>query len=157
MAAHGLTTPPVLLVEDDPEDVYIAQRAFKEGKLANPLHVVRTGEEALDYLRQTGKYAQQTEAAKPGLILLDLNLPTMNGHEVLEEIKSDPDLRRIPVVVLTTSAEEADVLGCYDEGANTYIVKPVDFENFLKAVVTIGHYWLGFAELPLKDEETGFA
>ncbi|KPK65901.1 MAG: hypothetical protein AMK73_01575 [Planctomycetes bacterium SM23_32] len=145
---------PVLLVEDDAEDIYIAQRAFEQGKIANPLHVVRSGEEALEFLQRTGCYVGAAEAPRPGLILLDLNLPGMRGHEVLERIKQDPQLRRIPVVVLTTSGEEADVCVCYDRGANTYIVKPVAFDKFLEAVKTVGRYWLVVAKLPDPCEDT---
>ncbi len=139
---------PVLLVEDDADDIGITKRAFRKGKIGNPLYVVRDGEEALEYLRQTDRYTDPAAAPRPGLILLDLNMPRLDGREVLREIKGDPDLRRIPVVVLTTSGEEADVLECYDEGANTYITKPVEFEKFLQAVITIGKYWLCFAEIP---------
>ena len=139
---------PVLLVEDDPEDVEITERAFKKARIANPLHVVRDGEEAMEFLGHTGRYADPKEAPRPGLVLLDLNLPRLDGREVLQRIRQNPALRRIPVVVLTTSSEEADVLGCYDIGANTYITKPVEFDNFLEAVVTIGEYWLCIARIP---------
>jgi len=144
---------PVLLVEDDPDDVAIAKRAFKKGRISNTLYVVRDGEEAMDFLRQTGAYADgENEAPRPGLILLDLNLPRLDGREVLEIIKNDEDLSCIPVVVLTTSSEEADVMGCYERGANTYITKPVEFNSFLQAVLTIGQYWLTIAEIPEKRE-----
>ena len=140
---------PVLLVEDDPDDVKITRRAFKKGRISNPLYVVRDGEEALHFLRRTGAYAgDDVEAPRPGLILLDLNLPRLDGREVLDAIKNDADLRHIPVVVLTTSSEEADVLGCYERGANTYITKPVEFGSFLEAVITIGEYWLSIAQIP---------
>ena len=140
---------PVLLVEDDPEDVEITQRAFEKARITNPLYVVRDGQEAMEFLRHTGRYADAgQDAPKPGLILLDLNLPRLDGREVLKLIKEDADLHRIPIVVLTTSSEEADVLSCYDNGANTYISKPVEFDNFLQAVVTIGQYWLCLAEIP---------
>ncbi|MHC4480472.1 MAG: response regulator [Planctomycetota bacterium] len=142
----------VLLIEDDEEDAYIARRAFTEGRIANPLHVVRTGEEALDYLGQRGRYAEPGAGPRPGLILLDLNLPGLSGRELLKHVKTEPSLRRIPVVVLTTSSEEADVLGCYDCGANTYITKPVEFERFLSAVRAIGQYWLCIAEIPCQYE-----
>jgi len=142
-------TVSVLLVEDDLEDVEITRRAFRRGRIANPLHVVRDGEEAMEFLRHTGRYADGGEdAPRPGLILLDLNLPRLDGRAVLERIKGNPDLRRIPVVVLTTSSEEADVGGCYEDGANTFITKPVEFADFLEAVVTIGRYWLCVAEIP---------
>lgn len=144
----SVATVPVLLVEDDLEDVQITQRAFERGRIANPLHVVRDGEEAVHYLRHTGPYADEADAPRPGLILLDLNLPRLSGREVLEQIKSDPSLKRIPVVVLTTSSDEADVRGCYDRGANTYITKPVEFSKFLEAVIAIGRYWLHIAEIP---------
>ena len=138
----------VLLVEDDLEDIEITRRAFKKGKIANPLYVVRDGEEAMEFLQHTGRYADAAKAPRPGLILLDLNLPRLDGRKVLKLIKGDDNLRRIPVVVLTTSSEEADVLACYDKGANTYIIKPVEFDNFLDAVITIGQYWLCIAEIP---------
>lgn len=139
---------PVLLVEDDPDDVEITRRAFAKGKIANPLHVVRDGEEAMEFLKHTGRYKQADCAPRPGLILLDLNLPRLDGRQVLRLVKEDTELRRIPIVVLTTSDEEADVLECYDSGANSYMTKPVDFKKFIEAVVTIGKYWLYFAEIP---------
>ena len=143
----------ILLVEDDPDDIEIARRAFERGKIANPLYVVRDGEEALEFLQHSGRYADPDDAPRPGLILLDLNLPRLDGREVLKHIKADASLRRIPVVVLTTSSEEADVLGCYDRGANTYITKPVEYDNFLEAVITIGRYWLAIAEIPDDGDE----
>ncbi|MFW6158298.1 MAG: response regulator [Planctomycetota bacterium] len=138
---------PVLLVEDDPDDVAITRRAFRKGKIANPLHVVRDGEEALEFLRRTGRY-EAASAPRPGLVLLDLNLPRVNGREVLHIVKGTPGLKRIPVVVLTTSDQESDITDCYDRGANTYITKPVDFHKFIQAVTTIGRYWLVLAEIP---------
>ncbi len=142
----------VLLVEDDREDIEITTRAFKKGKIANPLYVVRDGEEAMEFLQHKGRYTDAAKAPRPGLILLDLNLPRLDGREVLKLLKTDPNLRRIPVVVLTTSSEEADVLGCYDQGANTYITKPVEFQGFLQAVITIGQYWLCVAEIPNRGQ-----
>ncbi len=141
-------TTSVLLVEDDSEDIEIARRAFQKGRIANPLYAVRDGEEAMEFLHHRGRYADAAEAPRPGLILLDLNLPGLDGRDVLKLIKDDPDLHRIPVVVLTTSSEKADVVGCYDKGANTYITKPVEFGKFLQAVITIGQYWLGIAVIP---------
>ena len=141
---------PVLLVEDDEDDVAITRRAFKKGRIANPLYVTRDGEEAIEFLRRQGRY-ENADLPQPGLILLDLNMPRLDGREVLKIIKSDPDLKAIPVVVLTTSSEEADVLHCYEDGANTYITKPVDFSNFLSAVVTLGEYWLCLAQIPGKQ------
>ena len=142
----------VLLVEDDLEDIEITRRTFKKAQIANALYVVRDGDEAMEFLQHTGRYADEAEAPRPGLILLDLNLPGLDGREVLKLIKEDPNFRCIPVVVLTTSSEEADVLGCYDKGANTYITKPVEFNKFLKAVIAIGKYWLCIAAIP----ETGY-
>ena len=144
----GDETTSVLLVEDDPEDIEIARRAFQRGGIANPLYAVRDGEEAMEFLHHTGRYADAAKAPRPGLILLDLNLPGLDGRDVPKLIKDDPDFHRIPVVVLTTSSEEVDVLGCYDKGANTYITKPVEFGQFLQAVITIGQYWLGVAVIP---------
>ncbi|MFO8007823.1 MAG: response regulator [Candidatus Brocadiia bacterium] len=139
----------VLLVEDDPDDVEITRRAFERGRIANPLYIVRDGEEALEFLQHTGRYEGcDGEAPRPGLILLDLNLPRVDGREVLRQIKQDAQLRRIPVVVLTTSSEDDDVMACYDDGANTYITKPVEFDKFIQAVITIGQYWLSVAEIP---------
>ena len=141
---------PILLVEDDEDDITITKKAFSKAKISNPLYVVRDGEEALEFLMRTGRYTDPENAPKPGLILLDLNMPRLDGREVLDRIKKDPTLHRIPVVVITTSDEDADVLGCYDRGANTYITKPVDFNGFMHAVTTIGTYWLCIAKIPDK-------
>jgi CheY-like chemotaxis protein len=139
---------PVLLVEDDPEDVYIARRAFERGKIPNPLRTVGDGKEALEFLERTGRYADAQDAPRPALILLDLNLPSVDGREVLRRIRSDPLLRLIPVVVVTTSSAESDVRACYEAGANAYITKPTEFDSFLQAIVSVGRYWLKVAELP---------
>lgn len=146
---------PILLVEDDSEDVMITRRAFTKAQIKNPLYVVRDGEDALEFLHHRGDYAPPDAPPRPGLILLDLNLPRVDGREVLDHIKHDECLHDIPVVVLTTSNEEADVRGCYEKGANTYIVKPVDYTNFLEAVVTIGEYWLTVAHAPVAAEKCG--
>ena len=135
----------VLLVEDDPGDVLMTQEAFKDYKIANNLNVVTNGEDALAYLRRQGAFA---DAAVPDLILLDLNLPRRDGREVLREVKSDPDLRRIPVVVLTTSDAEEDVLGSYDLHANAYVRKPVDFEQFVSAVRAVDEFFISVVRLP---------
>ena len=139
---------PVLLVEDDPDDVAITRRAFSKGKIINPLYVVRDGEEAVEFLRREGRYARKGAAPRPGIVLLDLNLPRLDGRQVLRIVKSDPDLKLIPVAVLTTSEADADVLECYEQGANTYMTKPVDFSKFIQAIITLGRYWLTFAEIP---------
>lgn len=143
---------PVLLVEDDEDDVCLTQRAFKKGKILNKLYVVRDGEEAMEFLRHTGRYANPDDAPRPGIILLDLNMPRIDGREVLRRIKRDEDLRRIPVIVLTTSNEEKDILDSYNNGANTFITKPVEFGKFLDAVLTLEKYWLSIAEVPDGDE-----
>jgi chemotaxis family two-component system response regulator Rcp1 len=139
--------PPlgVLLVEDDPGDVMIAREALVAAKLHTRLDVVSDGEEALEFLRRTGEF---TEATRPDLILLDLNLPRMSGHEVLAAVKQDPDLRRIPVVVLTTSASEADIAKSYDLHANVYVAKPVDFHAFSAVVKQIDHFFGNVVQLP---------
>jgi chemotaxis family two-component system response regulator Rcp1 len=141
-----LTPVEILLVEDNPNDVEMTVRALKNGqvRLTNHLTVARDGEEALDILFGRGNH----NGYRPGLILLDLNLPKVDGREVLEKIKADPKLRRIPVVVLTVSNREEDVAHCYDVGANTYITKPVRFEDFIKVVKTIKRYWILGGTLP---------
>jgi CheY-like chemotaxis protein len=138
----------VLLVEDNPGDVRLTREALKEGKLLNNVAVVGDGVEALSYLRRQGKYAG---AVSPDLILLDLNLPKKDGREVLAEIKADPELRRIPVVVLTTSSAEEDILRTYDLHANCYITKPVDLEQFMRVVKSIEDFWVTVVRLPRED------
>jgi CheY-like chemotaxis protein len=135
----------ILLVEDNPGDVRLTQEAFKESKLTNRLHIVRDGEEALAFLRREGPYAH---AARPDLILLDLNLPKKDGREVLAVIKADDALKRIPVVVLTTSAAEQDILRAYELHANCYITKPMDLDQFLKVVQAIEEFWLVIVTRP---------
>jgi len=135
----------ILLVEDNAGDVRLTCEALKDGKVSNNLRVVRDGVEALAYLRHEGKYAQ---AATPDLILLDLNLPKKDGREVLAAIKADPDLRRIPVVVLTTSEGEEDVLRAYSLNANCYITKPVDLDQFIRVVRSIESFWFTVVRLP---------
>ncbi|MGA2287454.1 response regulator [Bradyrhizobium sp.] len=132
----------ILLVEDNPDDVELTLHAFKMANLGNQVHVARDGVEALDFLFCTGPHAGRGIQNKPRLILLDLKLPRLNGHEVLKRVKGDPRTSAIPVVILTSSAEERDVMRTYEVGANSYIVKPVDFEQFTEAVRDIGKYWL---------------
>lgn len=138
----------VLLVEDDPGDVLIAQEALLAGHVDSRLEVVSDGVEAIAYLRREDGYA---DAARPDLILLDLNLPRKSGHEVLAEVKADPSLRSIPIVVLTTSGLLEDVSRCYDHYANVYVTKPVDFEQFTQVVKQIDDFFLSVAELPSAD------
>jgi chemotaxis family two-component system response regulator Rcp1 len=135
----------LLLVEDNPGDVRLTQEALREGKVRNHLHVAADGVEALAYLRREGQYAQ---APQPDLILLDLNLPKKSGPEVLAEIKADPVLKRIPVVILTVSKAEEDVLKSYNLHANCYITKPVDLDQFLEVVKSIEDFWLTVVVLP---------
>jgi len=135
----------VLLVEDDPGDVLMTHEAFEHFKIRNKLHVVNDGEQALQFLRQTGEYAS---APRPGLILLDLNLPRRDGLEVLAELKQDPGLRVIPVVILTTSQAEEDILRSYSLHANAYVSKPVDFERFIDVIRQIDNFFITVVELP---------
>ncbi|GAA4897386.1 response regulator [Actinomycetospora straminea] len=135
----------VLLVEDDPGDVLMTQEAFEHHKLRNQLHVVADGVEALSFLRREGEYS---DAPRPGLILLDLNLPRKDGREVLEEVKNDETLRSIPVVVLTTSQAEEDILRSYNLHANAYVAKPVDFERFIEVIRQIDDFFVSVVKLP---------
>ena len=137
--------PDILLVEDNPGDVRLTQETFKDSKVGNRLVTVSNGEEAIAYLRRQGPYH---DAPRPGLVLLDLNLPKKNGHEVLKQIKSDESLRRIPVVVLTSSKAEEDILKTYDLHANCYITKPVDLDQFITVVKSIEGFWLAIVQLP---------
>jgi chemotaxis family two-component system response regulator Rcp1 len=135
----------ILMVEDNPGDVRLTVEALKEGKVRNNFHTVEDGVEAMAFLRRQGRYA---EAPRPDLILLDLNLPKMNGREVLAEIKEDPELRRIPVVILTVSKAEQDIVKSYNLHANCYITKPVDLDQFLEVVKSIENFWLTVVMLP---------
>jgi len=135
----------ILLVEDSPADIVITREAFDEAKLINSLHVVDDGIKAMEFLHQQGNYAS---APRPDLILLDLNLPRKNGREVLAEIKADDELKSIPVIILTTSSAEEDILKSYNLHANCYVVKPVGFENFFKAVQSIRNFWFSVVALP---------
>jgi len=135
----------ILLVEDNPGDVELTLEALDEARLRNRVHVANDGVVAMQFLRREGPH---TEAPRPDLVLLDLNMPKKDGREVLREIKNDPDLRRIPVVVLTTSEAEQDVLNAYEHRANAYIVKPVDFEQFFRTIRSLEDFWLTVVRLP---------
>ena len=135
----------ILLVEDNPGDVRLTREALREGKVRNNLHVTPDGVEALAFLRRTGSYGG---AVRPDLILLDLNLPRKDGREVLEEIKADPSLRHIPVVVLTSSQAEQDIIRAYDLHANCYVTKPVDLDQFIHVVKSIEDFWFTIVKLP---------
>jgi CheY-like chemotaxis protein len=135
----------ILLVEDSPADILLTREAFEHNKIVNAIHVVEDGIQAIDFLYKRGAYAS---APRPDLILLDLNLPRKNGREVLAEIKADPDLRSIPIVVLTTSSADEDILRAYDLNANCYVVKPVGFDNFMQVIQSIRHFWFSVVTLP---------
>lgn len=135
----------ILLVEDNPGDVRLVQEALRESKIINQLHAVSDGQEALAFLRKQGSYAN---TRRPDLILLDLNLPRKDGREVLSEIKADPDLRRIPVVIVTSSKAEDDILKSYDHHANCFITKPLDLEKFIEVVKAIQDFWISIVKLP---------
>ncbi|MFT4563431.1 MAG: CheY-like chemotaxis protein [Gammaproteobacteria bacterium] len=136
------------MADDDHEDRMLTQDAFDESRVANDLRFVEDGQQLLDYLRTMGKFTNSEDAPKPGLILLDLNMPRIDGREALKEIKSDPNLRSIPVVILTTSKAEEDIIRTYDLGSNSYITKPVTFEGLVTVVKAIGQYWTCIVELP---------
>ena len=138
----------ILMADDDADDRRLTQEALEEGRLINDVRFVDNGEELMDYLRKQGKFAPPAEAPRPGLILLDLNMPRKDGRTVLKEIKSDRDLRQIPVVVLTTSKADEDVYKSYDLGVNSYIVKPVTFEALVDILQTLEKYWFEIVELP---------
>lgn len=135
----------VLLVEDDPGDILLTKEAFEDNKVRNNLHVVSDGEEAIAFLRRQGPYAQ---APRPDLVLLDLNLPRKDGREVLQEVKADPELRSIPIVVLTTSEADEDIVRSYRLHANAYVTKPVDFEQFIQVVRQIDDFFVTVVKLP---------
>jgi CheY-like chemotaxis protein len=140
----------ILIADDDEDDRLMAQEALQEARLANELHCVEDGEQLLDYLYRRGKYTALQQVPLPGLILLDLNMPRKDGREALQEIKADPMLRRIPVVVLTTSKAEEDILRTYDLGVSSFIVKPVSFDSLVEVMKALTRYWFEIVELPGK-------
>lgn len=144
MTARPIT---ILLADDDADDRMLAEDALRESRLANRLYMVVDGEEVLEFLRREGRHAG-SQAPRPGVILLDLNMPRKDGREVLRELKSDPDLRQIPVIVLTTSKDEADIFLSYDQGVNSYITKPVTFAGLVEVMNALGRYWFQLVELP---------
>lgn len=151
MAANrGDRAIEILLVEDSPFDIKLTQEALREGKVRNNLHIVTDGEQALDFLRRRGKFSN---VPRPDLMLLDLNLPRKDGREVLAEVKSDPDLKRIPVVILTTSRAEQDIVKSYDLHVNCYITKPVDMNQFHDVIKSISYFWLTIVALPTDPEK----
>lgn len=138
----------ILLADDDEDDRLLAEDALEESRLANTLKFVEDGEELMDYLHQRGEWAEPGAAPRPGLILLDLNMPRKDGRQALKEIKGDPELRNIPVVILTTSKAEEDILRSYDLGVNSFITKPVTFDGLVDIMRLLGRYWFEIVELP---------
>ncbi len=138
----------ILMAEDDPDDRFMAQDAFEESRLVNAIYFVEDGVELMNYLHRRGAYSDPALSPRPGVILLDLNMPRKDGREALQEIKADPDLRRIPIIIMTTSKAEEDILRSYDLGANSFISKPVTFEGLLTVIRNIGQYWFEIVELP---------
>ncbi len=143
--AHSIV---VLVADDDPEDRMLIEDAFQEGRLANTLEFVVDGEDLMDYLYQRHGYSDPSTSRRPGLILLDLNMPRKDGREALKEIKSDPSLRQIPIVVMTTSKAEDDIFRTYDLGVNSFVTKPVTFEGLVEVVKMLARYWFQIVELP---------
>jgi two-component system response regulator len=143
-----MSSKTILLVEDNPDDVELTIRALKKNNIANAIAVVSDGEEALDYLAATGKYANRQPADLPQVVLLDLKLPKIGGIEVLRALRADPRTKLLPVVVLTSSSEEPDIITSYQLGANSYVRKPVNFADFLEAVRQLGLYWLVLNQAP---------
>lgn len=146
----------ILMADDDADDRMLAAEAMKESRLGNCFRFVEDGQELMEYLTRSGEYAT-ADAPRPGLILLDLNMPRMDGRQALQQIKSDPELRRIPVVILTTSKAEEDILRSYDLGANSFISKPVSFDGLVEIVRTLGLYWFSIVELPSDGGHQGDA
>ncbi len=146
----GQTTITILMADDDEDDRMLVREALAESQFPIDLHIVSNGEELLDYLYNRGQYTDKTIAPRPRLILLDLNMPKKDGLEVLRDIKTDPSLRHIPVVVLTTSGAEEDIYHTYDLGANSFIIKPVTFASLVEVMKSVGKYWFEIVELPLE-------
>lgn len=138
----------LLMADDDADDRLLTKDALQESRVVNDLRFVEDGQELMDYLRCQGRYADPESCPRPGLILLDLNMPRKDGRTALQEIKSDPDLRRIPVIIMTTSQAEEDIFRSYDLGANSFITKPVTFERLVDLMKTLGKYWIEIVELP---------
>jgi CheY-like chemotaxis protein len=149
-----LNLAPILMAEDDEDDRLMAEKAFSENRIANPLVTVSNGVELLDYLHQKGKFSDSSKSIKPCFVLLDLNMPKMDGREALKIIKGDEELMRIPVVIITTSKAEEDILISYNVGANSYITKPITFEGLVKVIKTLKDYWLEIVELPETNDSS---
>lgn len=141
----------ILMVDDDPDDRLLFKEACEEVRLRNPIEFLENGEQLVDYLKRQGSYANLQGAPYPGIILLDLNMPLKDGREALEEIKNDAELRHIPIIVLTTSKDEDDILSSYGLGASSYIVKPISLDRLMRVVNSIGEYWVQIVEVPQSD------
>ncbi|MFP4144099.1 MAG: response regulator [Phycisphaeraceae bacterium] len=157
MSSHHRKPITLLMAEDDPDDRLMTKAALEDNRLANDLRFVEDGQELMDYLRHEGRYTDPGDAPRPGLILLDLNMPRKDGREALSEIKADPDLRSIPIVVLTTSRAEEDILRSYDLGVASFISKPVEFDGLVDALKVFGKYWFEIVELPSRDDHEDHA
>ncbi len=143
----------ILMADDDEDDILLTRKALEKGKLLNPLYTVQDGEELLDYLLHRGAYTDPAKAPRPGVILLDLNMPRKDGREALKEIKSHTDLKEIPVVVFTTSKAEEDIYRSYKLGVNSFITKPVTFENLIDVMQMLGKYWFEIVSLPVEEKK----
>jgi CheY-like chemotaxis protein len=143
----------ILMADDDEDDILLTGKSLQKGKLLNPLYTVRDGEELLDYLLRRGEYEEAEKAPRPGVILLDLNMPRKDGREALKEIKSHPDLKDIPIVVFTTSKAEEDVYRSYKLGVNSFITKPVTFESLIDVMQLLGKYWFEIVQLPSEEKK----
>jgi two-component system response regulator len=148
MSTQLTQSQSILLVEDNQDDYEATSRAFKKANLSNPIVWCKSGRDALDYLKRQGAYKDERKGARPGLVLLDLNMPGMDGRKTLEVIKQDDTLKQIPVIILTTSSDERDIHACYQTGANTYVQKPVSFEGLIEAIKRLKAYWFEIALLP---------
>jgi CheY-like chemotaxis protein len=143
----------ILMADDDEDDILLTQKALQKGKLLNHLVSVRDGEELLDYLQRRGDYSDASQSPRPGIILLDLNMPKKDGREALKEIKADPELREIPVVVFTTSKAEEDIYRSYKLGVNSFITKPITFDSLIEVMQTLGKYWFEIVSLPAETKK----
>ena len=150
MTPKKIKSITILIADDDADDRQMTKEALEENYLLNDLRFVCDGEELMNYLRRKGKYSDPEESPRPGLILLDLNMPKKDGREALKEIKSDPDLKSIPVIVLTTSRAESDILKTYNLGVNCFISKPVSFNDMIEVTKSLGRYWFEIVELPIE-------
>lgn len=151
MQEHLSRSQSILLVEDNEDDYEATCRAFKKANLCNPIDWCKSGRDALDYLKREGAYKDVRKVMRPGLVLLDLNMPGLDGRRTLEAIKQDDALKRIPVIILTTSSDERDIEACYQSGANTYVQKPVSFDGLIEAIKRLKAYWFEIALLPKEN------